>query len=293
MESGLLEPYRTLGLICDDKAFKYHREGESSYISFPLGSSFLTYNAQTLKIRYIGCQLETTVNSLDTYKDLILLASGNTIAAFHKVKLVKNYSGSTSSISEILVFGEYLLGLNYSAELKIWDCESEQLKGTIPLPTEGIHLVHPPTYLNKVLISMKKSKILLVNVKSFQKIYDFPNISKAFDSEITAMENAVAIDVIGIGMESGKIVFGNILKDEILFYFEQTGAVTSLSVCSLPGFEVLASGNDKGIIHIWDLKNKKIQSKVKAHNFKVTKVFFLPGESLITSCSGADNSIKQ
>lgn len=294
MESGLLEAYRTLGLICDDKSFKYHREGPSSYLSFPIGSSFLTYNLDSLKIRYMGCQLEQTVNSLDTYKDLVLLACGNNVSAFYKVKLVKLYSGCTASISEILVFGEYLLGLTFAGELKVWDCESTDLLNTIPLPNEGLHILHPPTYLNKVIISVKKSKILLVNIKTGQKIYDFPVITQTFDGEITTLENAVALDVIAIGMETGKIVFANILKDEVLFVFEQTAAVTCLSVCSQPGVELLVTGNTQGFIFIWDLKLRKIQAKVRAHGTsKVTKVFFTPGESMITSSSGVDNSIKQ
>ena len=294
MESGLLEAYRTLGLICDDKAFKFHREGSSSYISLPIGSSFLTYNIESLKIRYTGCQLEQTVNSLDTYKDLILLASGNTVSAFHKVKMVKLFTGCTSAISEILVFGEYLLGLTCSAELKVWDCETTDLLNTVSLPSEGLHILHPPTYLNKVLVGLKKSKIILINVKTSQKIYEFPNITQSFDSEITALENAVALDVVGIGLETGKIIFANLLKDEVLFSFEQTGSVTSLSVCSQPGLEIMATGNNSGSMFIWDLKNRKIQAKVKAHSgFRVSKVFFTPGESLITSSSGGDNSIKQ
>ena len=66
MDCGVLESYRTLGLICDDKSFKWHREGDINYISFPIGKSFLTYNHSNLKIRYTGCQLDKKVNSLDT-----------------------------------------------------------------------------------------------------------------------------------------------------------------------------------------------------------------------------------
>ena len=294
MDCGVLESYRTLGLICDDKSFKWHREGDINYISFPIGKSFLTYNHSNLKIRYTGCQLDKKVNSLDTYKDLVLLACGNIVSAFHKVRLVKTYSGSNSSLFEIFVFGEYLLGVNFSAELIIWDCESAELLKSVPLPTEGIHILHPPTHLNKVLVSMKKGKIWLVNVKTGQKIYDFPGFATIIDSEITALENAVALDVIGIGLENGKILLANILKDEVLMVLEQTTAVTSLCVCSQPGIEIMITGSTNGFVYVWNLPERKIQSKIRAHNgFKVSKVFFSPNESLFTTSSGDDNSIKQ
>lgn len=294
MDSGVLESYRTLGLVCDDKAFKWHREGESSYLSLPLGRGFLTYKLENLKIRYIGCQLDHTVNAVESYKDLILVAAGKTVSAFHKVRLVKVYLGSEASINEILVFGQYLVALNFAGEVKVWDCESAELLTTIPLPGKGIHLLHPPTYLNKVLVSMKKGRLVLLNVKTGVKIYDFPNIGKNLTGEISALENAVALDIVAIGLDTGKIVFGNVLKDEVLFTFDQTEPVTSLSVCSMPGFDILASVGTSGYLNIWDLKNKKIQARIRAHNnLPITKVMFVPNESLILTSSSADNSIKQ
>ena len=294
MESGVFESYRTLGLICDSKAFKWHREGEDSLLTFPLGKSFLTYSLESFQIRYIGCQLEQTVNSVDSYKDLILLASGSTISAFHKVKLVKIFTGSGSSISEIMVFGNLLLGLNFAAELQVWDCESTELIKSVPLGQKGLHIIHPPTHLNKVIVSLKKGKIVLVNVKTGTKIYDFPNICKEISGEVTALENAVALDTIVIGLESGKILLANMLTDQVLFYFDQGEKVTSVSVSSFGDCAILASSSASGMVYLWDLNSKKIMAQVRAHgNFEVTKVMFVPNELRLITSSGLDNSIKQ
>jgi U3 small nucleolar RNA-associated protein 21 len=293
MESGVLESFRTLGLICDNKAFKWHREGNESLLTFPLGKSFLTYTVESLQIRYLGCQLTQTVNSVETYKDLILLASGSTVSAFHKVKLVKVFTGSSSSISELLVFSSYLLGLNFSGELLIWDCETTNLLNSIPLGQQGQFLIHPPTHLNKVLISLKTSKLLLINIKTGAKIYDFPQICKDLKGEITSLENAVALDTIVLGTDSGQLLLANMLSDQVLFSFDQGEKVTSVSVSSFGDCSILASGSISGTLYFWDLKGKKIQSKVAAHSCEITKVFFLPNELRLLSSSGKENSVKQ
>lgn len=293
MESEVLECYRTLGLTCDTKPFKCHREADNFLITFPLGKSYLTYTLDSLQIKYIGPQLSEKVNSIDTYKDQILVASGNTISSFHKIKQIKTFK-SDSSISEILVFGNYLIGLTFKAELITWDCDTGEQISSINLSQKGLHLLHPPTHLNKILISLKKSKILLVNVKTGHKIYDFPNICKEINAEISALENAVALDTIAIGVESGKIIFGNILTDTVLFVFDQGEKVTSLSISSYKDCNVMASGSDTGMMYLWNLSEKKIQSKVKAHfGFEVNRVLFVPGELRIVSSSGGENSIKQ
>lgn len=293
MEPGVLESYRTLGLTCDTKPFKWHREADHILLTFPLGKSYLSYTLESLQIRYIGPQLLETANSIDSYKDQILVATGNTVSAFHKIKLVKTFK-SESSISEILVFGNYLIGLTFKAELITWDCDTTEQISSINLSQKGLHLLHPPTYLNKVLISLKKGKILLVNVKTGNKIYDFPNICKEINGEITALEHAVALDTVAIGVESGRIMLVNILTDSVLFTFDQGEKVTSLSISSFGECNILASSSHTGMIYLWNLQEKKIQGKVKAHfGFEIDRVFFVPGEMRIVSSSGTENSIKQ
>lgn len=119
MSEAIFEVHRTLGLICSDLGFVWHRDEPEPLISLPVNKSYLSYYAGSLKIRYLGPQFEHIVNSVAPYKDLILVASGNTVSAWHKVKQVRVFSGSKSAISEIFVFGDYLLALNFKAELLI------------------------------------------------------------------------------------------------------------------------------------------------------------------------------
>jgi len=290
----MFEAYRTLGLITGELGFTHHFEGKDAYLTVPLGKSFLTYRADSLRIRFLGPQFQRKVNSASAYKDLVLVAVGSEVSAWHKVKQVRTYEGSDSGISEILVFGNYLLALNYSAQLVVWNAENGELLGKVPLPHEGLAMVHPPTYLNKALVVTKGKGLILVNVKTAQKIYDFPNICKQLSGEILSIEQSPALDVVALGLETGSIVFANTLKDTYLFELKQTTSVTSLSFCTEAGREILATGCENGEVLIWDLPNKRIQSTVTAHkNLCVSKVFFLPGEPVLTTASGADNSLKQ
>lgn len=155
-------------------------------------------------------------------------------------------------------------------------------------------MVHPPTYLNKIILALKGKKLLLVNVKTQKIIYDFPKISSSLDAEISSIEISPALDVIAIGLENGKIIISNILTDTILFELMQNSAVTSISFCTEPGKEKLATGNLLGQVHVWDLPEQRLQATISAHpGFPVNKVLFPPGEPILITSSGQDNSIKQ
>ncbi|CAG9331667.1 unnamed protein product [Blepharisma stoltei] len=294
MSEAIFEVHRTLGLTCGDMGFVWHKDDPEPLISLPVAKSYITYYAGSLKIRYLGPQFEHTVNSVASYKDLILVAAGNTISAWHKVKQEKVFSGSKSAISEIFVFGDYLLALNFSAELLIWNAESAESLGKMALVHEGLIILHPPTYLNKIILALKGKQLLLINVKTQSTIYNFPKITNHIDSEITSLEHSPALDVIAVGLENGKIIFADILHDNVLFELTQNGAVTSISFCTHPGKEKLATGNSQGQVHIWDLPEQRLQATISAHpGFKVDKVFFPPGEPLLITSSGPDNSLKQ
>jgi U3 small nucleolar RNA-associated protein 21 len=294
MNSAIFEPYRTLGLVCGHQGFKWHREGEHSFLTFAVGKSYLTYYADSLKIRYLGPQLLRQVNSIDSYRDLILAAEANQILAFHKVKLARTYSGSASALSEIFVFGEYVLGLNFGGELLVWNGDNAELVHTIGLSDEAIKIVHPPTYLNKVIVATKHAKLYIVNIKTGRIIYDFPKIREQLNAEICSLTESPALDIVTVGLENGRILVINVLTDSLIFELEQTTPVTSLSFCTAPNRNKLATGCTNGQVLVWDLDTQRLSSTINAHEGnRVDQVMYLPGEPVLVSSSGSDNSIKQ
>nr|TKS09579.1 transducin family protein [Populus alba] len=91
----------------------------------------------------------------------------------------------------------------------------------------------------------------------------------------------------------GKIHVHNIRYDEevVTFVHSMRGAVTSLSF-STDGQPLLASGGSSGVISIWNLEKRKLQSVVReAHDSSIISLHFLAND-LCWMSSSADNSIK-
>jgi U3 small nucleolar RNA-associated protein 21 len=291
---AVFEAHRTLGLVCDSLPFALHREGSKFYLSFPVGRSFLTYEADSLKLRLLGVQLDLPSSSTAAFKDRVLVAVGARVLAWHKVRLVQTYEGSVSAIKELAVFGNYVLALNHSAQLLCWDADSGTLLQSLLLGSACTCIEHPPTYLNKVVVACKGPTLTLVNVSTGTRVFDYPHITAACTADVNVMRAAPALDVAGLGLADGRIVFVNLLTDSVLFDLLQDSPVTCMSFCTDNRHELIATGDDSGKVRLWDLPSKRLDSQIVAHeSHPIDGLCFMPGEPVFVTSSGRHNSIKQ
>eukprot|EP01034_Spumella_vulgaris_P032453 gene32453-40053_t len=139
-------------------------------------------------------------------------------------------------------------------------------------------MIHPATYVNKVLVAYSNGELELWNINKKAIVYTFSSHLKyiaqrlaqaAEDDEddkpviktsavsITCMEQSPACDVIALGYSNGEIVLINLKLDQVLFTFTQEGgAVTSLSFrtdVSAERFPFMASSSADGRVFVWNL----------------------------------------
>jgi U3 small nucleolar RNA-associated protein 21 len=103
-------------------------------------------------------------------------------------------------------------------------------------------ILHPATYLNKVLIASSQGDMQLWNIQSKQCIYKYessqllsapatPLLGQKHQpgSAITCMTQSPAIDVVGLGFASGEISVYDVRADERLMrMFMDGGGIRSL-----------------------------------------------------------------
>ncbi|KAJ6857716.1 LOW QUALITY PROTEIN: U3 small nucleolar RNA-associated protein 21 [Populus alba x Populus x berolinensis] len=129
----------------------------------------------------------------------------------------------------------------------------------------------------------------LWNVSTKKMLHEF----KGWGSSVSSCVSSPALDVVAVGCADGKIHVRNIRYDEevVTFSHSTRGAVTALSFSS-DGQPLLASGGSSGVISIWNLEKRKLQSVVReAHDSSIISLHFLANEPVLMS-SSADNSIK-
>ena len=77
---------------------------------------------------------------------------------------------------------------------------------SVPLHTSVSAILHPSTYMNKILLGSHQGKLQLWNIKSNKLIYAFDG----FGAGVTVLAQAPAIDVAAIGLADGRIVIHNL-----------------------------------------------------------------------------------
>ncbi|KAG6332366.1 hypothetical protein ID866_6722 [Astraeus odoratus] len=147
-------------------------------------------------------------------------------------------------------------------------------------------MLHPATYLNKVLVASKEGNMQLWNIRT--------NGAVAIPCTITALTQSPAIDVIGVGFMSGEISVYDIRADERLMkMYMEGGSIKALSFRS-DGHQVLVSASSLGHLAIWDLNSggRLLHLVRGAHDASIASAEWVPGQPILIT-SGEDNSIKQ
>lgn len=257
-----------------------------------VGQCFHTYNVKKLGIVAVSNSLPEDISCMAADRMLVYAAHGKTISAFAKNKeVVHTYIGHDGDVHLLLPFGDHLISVDKENVVIIWDVESEDTYLQISFEKVSFEVsavMHPSTYLNKVLFGSSQGSLQLWNVKSNKLLYTFPGWASA----VTALQQTPAVDVVGVGLASGQIIIHNIRIDETLMKFQQDwGPVTALSFRT-DGHPIMASGSPVGHIGLWDLEEKKLVSQMRdAHTTAIAGLTFLHSEPLLIT-NGADNAIR-
>uniref|UniRef100_A0A8C1XCY5 WD repeat domain 36 n=1 Tax=Cyprinus carpio TaxID=7962 RepID=A0A8C1XCY5_CYPCA len=284
--SVIFSGFRALGLYSNHLAhvLRFHKKHREFYVLTAVGQCFHTYN--------VSNALPEDISSLAADRMLVYAAYGKLISAFAKNKeVVHTYKGHQADVHLLLPFGDHLISVDKDNVVIIWDVESEDTYLQISYDKASFEvsaLMHPSTYLNKILFGSSQGSLQLWNIKSNKLLFTFPGWASA----VTVLQQTPAVDVVGVGLASGQIIVHNIRFDETLMKFQQDwGPVTALSFRT-DGHPVMASGSPIGHIGLWDLEEKKFVSQMRdAHTTAIAGLTFLQNEPLLIT-NGADNAIR-
>ncbi|KAK1413287.1 hypothetical protein QVD17_35059 [Tagetes erecta] len=292
---GIFEPFRAIGYITTTVPFSLQRLGTETFVTVSVGKSWQIYNCAKLNLVLVGPQLAKKIRALASYRDYTFAAYGNDIGVFKRAHQVATWSRHNAKVNLLLLFGEHILSVDVEGNVFIWAFKGieDNLSpvGHILLDSNFTPscIMHPDTYLNKVILGSQDGSLQLWNISTKKKLYEF----KGWKSSIHCCVSSPALDVIAVGCADGKIHVHNIRYDEEVVTFSQStrGSVTALSFRT-DGQPLLASGGSSGVISIWNLEKRRLQSVIKdAHDSSVISLHFLANEPVLMSAS-ADNSIK-
>uniref|UniRef100_A0A3Q3M285 WD repeat domain 36 n=1 Tax=Mastacembelus armatus TaxID=205130 RepID=A0A3Q3M285_9TELE len=287
---SLFSGFRVLGLYSNHvpHALRYHKKHREFYLVTAVGKCFHAYNVcsywlmrrDVIRCGCLGNSLSDDITCVTADRMLVFTAAGRLISAFARNKeVVMRYHGHKQEVHLLLPLGDQLISADSDIYLRLqFDLNTFEVSA----------MMHPSTYLNKVLLGSSQGALQLWNIKTSKLLFTFPGWS----SGVTVLQQSPAVDVVGIGTAAGRIIIHNIRMDETLMSFTQDwGPVNSLAFRT-DGPPIVASGSPQGHIAFWDLERRQLVTQQRhAHSTAVAGATFLHGEPLLVT-NGADNAIK-
>lgn len=291
--SKIFLPCRGLGYVSNSIPLqvRYIKSRNENLIITSVGKAFHTYSISHFGLLSVSGLHPSDIECMTSDAYHVYTACKNIIYAWRRGTEIKHtYKGHRASVKLMIPFGAHLISVDDHNFLKVWNIKDEStfLELTFPEKTFKITTIcHPNTYINKVLLGSEQGTLQLWNLNSAKLIYTF----KGWDSPVSCLEQAPAIDVVAVGLNSGLIVIHNLKFDETIMEFRQDwGKVTTISFRS-DGHPIMATGSTKGHIVFWNLEEKRVATQLNAHDDAVTGMVCLPSEPLVISNS-PDNSLK-
>ncbi|GBM39833.1 hypothetical protein AVEN_45791-1 [Araneus ventricosus] len=130
------------------------------------GSQWFT----TLNLKNGYCQVE--IQPEDREKTAFTTGQG-----FWQFKLKHVYKGPKENVLLLLLFGPHLIAVYEDSTLILWDIKAEEITAETPFTNFSISaIVHPSTYLNKILLGSLQGSLQLWNLRTNKLIYTFDGL---------------------------------------------------------------------------------------------------------------------
>lgn len=292
--SRIFQRNRALGYVSNHipVVTRFIQRRKENLIVTCTGRSFHTYGCSHFTLLSVSAAHPEDITCLaaDTYH--VYTASGNKVYAWRRGNELKHtYSGHDSQVHLLLPFGAHLISIDEDSNLKIWNIKTEELVSESNFSNKVFKItaiMHPNTYLNKILLGSEQGQMQLWNIKTMKMIHTF----KGWDCGISVIEPAPAIDVVAVGLTNGRIILHNLKKDKTIFEVVQDwGLVTAISFRT-DGHPIMATGSLQGHVVLWNLEQRKVESQIlNAHFGSVPGLKCLPNEPLLVT-SSPDNTLK-
>ncbi|KAE9416684.1 hypothetical protein Angca_009941 [Angiostrongylus cantonensis] len=292
-DSILFAPYRSMGVVCTDvKPVLRLNESKTRITSLlcPVDNVILHYKAEKLRLVGISDVLPHVVTALAADRSGVYAATGTAVAVMKTCRHVDRYIEVEAKTKFMEIIGDYLVIIDAEDGIRVFDISDGQkilnMEGSKSFQITAV--VHPSTYLYKVVVGSSIGTLRLINFRTGRIIHEF---AKGFDAAVTVLEQSPAVDVLAIGLSNGQIFLHNVRVDETICKFRHEKAISAVGFRN-DGKPYMTSADVGGDIVVWDLEKRQLIGKVvNVHHAAVTKLYFMLGEPIMVSAS-ADNSLR-
>lgn len=240
-----------------------------------------------------------------------------------KVEELAMPAGSSEPITQILIFGSWILGCRLS-RIEVWRSTTyEHYTTLMPAGPRSLTgggtlsggMAHMPTFLNKIMVGKRDGSVEIWNLNTGKLIYTILPASSS-SGAVSALQPAPALSLLAVARVDGSITIHEVRTDRVVLQLNTRPSHPSIIRSISFRTDGLGAGEDgtqsgimatvgteDGDVTLWDLnRGGRISGVLRgAHNPPspeyggtaggINKVEFLPGQNVIIT-SGLDNALK-
>ncbi|WFC97594.1 rRNA-processing protein utp21 [Malassezia yamatoensis] len=311
----LYAPFRTIGVVTNGVPFVLQTRFGGKDAQVPdvsiitcVGDAWAMWNADRMTLLFVGPILSHPISSMaaSTSPDSLLVAAGPTIHRYIRGRETAKYEAEDNAVlGSISLIGDYLVSLSTDGRKAfVWSLTSGELLQILNFDGSlASCLVHPATYLNKIIIGCTDGSLQLWNIRTGKRIHIFApeQILEKTQAGIVHLTQTPAVDVLAIAFADGYVSLFDVRLGHPLFSVHVDGGLGSSCVAFRTDGEAhtMAIATRAGRLVIFDLAGVEqngvpqlLHSVQHAHDGTIGSVEFVPGQPLMLT-SGADNAVKQ
>ena len=285
-------PYRAVGLVSTGLPLAIVSHGSETFVTASLGRTFQIYNCAKLRQVFVGPPLPSSITALGSHEDFTIVACGATVYVYRRDEQLTALSGEHEApVRHLLTMGSTLISVCTKGLVVAWQLPDGSVLCRLHAGFTPTAILHPATYLNKVLLGAPSGKMQLWNLRARARVHEF---DRGWESPVTALEQSPALDVVAVGLFDGRILLHNLKYDSTILEVKHDDgdAVRSLAFRT-DGTPWLVSGAASGMLHAWHLeKRARLALQPCAHEGGVATLVFMRGRSELLSAGTSDNALR-
>ncbi|OXB79497.1 UNVERIFIED_CONTAM: hypothetical protein H355_013893 [Colinus virginianus] len=248
--AALFAGFRALGLYSGHvpHVLRYHGRHREFYVATAVGRSVHTYNVKKLGIVAVSNALLQDITCLAADRMLIFASCGNVFHAIARNKeVVHTYEGHKAKIHLLQPFGDHVISVDVDNVLIVWDIQSEEeyLQVVFDKATFAVSaILHPSTYLNKILLGSEQGGLQLWNIRSNKLLYSFPG----WGLGVTALAQS---PVMAAGSPVGHIALWDLEEKKLMSQMRNAHSTAVAGMSFVPGEPLLITNGADNAIRVW------------------------------------------
>ena len=296
--SRIFEHVHTVASFCGGVGaeVKYDSNLNTIHVITAVGNQYSVYSLSNLAKLYASDLLPSKITRLAVQDYTIACVCNETVHICVRGKIVASYQEHSAPILGICFMGDYILTWNADSEVHIFHKTTCECYSTLSLeqPSFSISAVlHPFTYLNKILVGSHSGELQLWNVKTIKRIYEFKKWTFG-GSGVTCLSQSPVVDVVAVGYSCGTLLVSNIKTETSILKFNQNNSRINHLSFRLDDAPVLIASSEDGFVGCWNLNEKTLESMtrlVENTDYSLTSMQCIKSQSLMmTSCNS--NSLR-